>query len=71
MADQKYITEIVRITDLPAYRAKHGLQIVRSFWKHGARRPTMICRPIADGQAAATVAPGQVSEQPPADQQEE
>lgn len=71
MADEKYITEVVRIADLPAYRAKHGLEIVRAFWKHGARRPTMICRPIAQHPAAATVAPGQVTEQPPAIEQEE
>lgn len=68
MADQKDINAVVRIEHLAAYRAKHGLEIVKVFWGYRDPRPTMVCRPITP--AAATVAPGPDDEQPPTDQTE-
>lgn len=69
MAGQQNISDIVRIRHWPAYRDRHGLEVVRVVWPRGAAMPTLFCRPLSP--AAAMVAPGQTdAEQPPIDQQE-
>lgn len=69
MAGQKYITERVLIADWPAYRARHGLEIVRASWPWPDVRPTLVCRPFTSDRAM--VAPDQAEDdQPPIDQQE-
>lgn len=57
MAAQKDINAVVRIEHLAAYRAKHGLEVVKVFWGHRDPRPTMICRPIEQSPAAPLAAP--------------
>jgi hypothetical protein len=41
----KTITQLVRIENLPAYLAAHGLRVVRAGWRWGDKRPWLILGP--------------------------
>lgn len=49
-AARSHMTDLVRIDDLPAYLAEHGLRVVRGGWRWGEHRPYLIVAvgPLAD-----------------------
>jgi hypothetical protein len=53
-AARSHVTDLVRIDDLPAYLAEHGLRVVRGGWRWGEHRPYLIVAvgPLADGPQA-------------------
>lgn len=47
----KTITETVRVEQLTAYLAAHGLRVVRGGWRWGAKHPYVITGPALPAEA--------------------
>jgi hypothetical protein len=49
-AARSHVTDLVRVDDLPAYLAEHGLRVVRGGWRWGEHNPYLIVAvgPLAD-----------------------
>jgi len=45
------VTEIVRVDELRAYLAAHGLRVVRGGWRWGDKRPYLILGPELPAKA--------------------
>jgi len=55
----KTITETVRVEQLRAYLAAHGLRVVRGGWRWGEKHPYVITGPALPAEAKAEEVKGE------------